>query len=63
MLAHVEQHVLGVSGHLLGVDIVWSSLFDLIEKVLLDVELANMGDGPALNSVVGKKGSAMVHDS
>lgn len=62
MLAHIEQHVLGVGGHLLGVDVVWSSLLDLVEEVLLDVELADMRDGAALDGVVGKKGSTMVHD-
>jgi len=35
----------------------------LTHEVLLDIELANMRDGTALNGVVGKELSTMVDDS
>jgi hypothetical protein len=36
--------------------------FDLAEEVLLDVELADVGDGAALDGVVGEELGAVVDD-
>lgn len=63
MFGHVEERVLGIGGHLLGIDVVRGSLLDLVEEVLLDVELTNVRDGAALDSVVGEKGSTVVNNS
>jgi len=44
------------------VGVVGADGFDAGEEVLFDVELAGMGDGAALNGVVGEELSAMVND-
>jgi hypothetical protein len=45
------------------VGVVGADGFDASEEVLLDVELADVGDGATLNGVVGEELSAMVDDS
>jgi hypothetical protein len=44
------------------VRIIWSSLLDLAEELLLDVELAGVRDCAALNGVVGEEFGTVVDD-
>jgi hypothetical protein len=53
---------LGVEGLRLLVGVVRRGLFDLTEEILLDIELTNVGDCAALDSVVGKEFGAVVDD-
>jgi hypothetical protein len=62
LLAHVEQHVSSVGGNLLRVRIVGRGLLDLAKEVLLDVELADVRDGSALDRVVGEDFGAVMDD-
>lgn len=62
LLGHVEEHILRVGGDGLVVGAVGSRLFDLAEEVLLDVELADVGDGAALDGVVCELLRAVVDD-
>jgi hypothetical protein len=62
LLTHVEEHVLGVEGLSLVIGVVWGSLFDLAQEVLLDIELANVRDCTALNGVVGEEFRAVMDD-
>lgn len=62
LLAHVEEEVLGVESLFLGVGAVGCRLLDLAEEVLLDVELAGVGNGAALDGVVGKELGAVMDD-
>lgn len=62
MLAHVEERVGGVGSNSLLIDVIGRCLFNLAEKVLLDVELAHVGDGATRDSVVGQKLCSVVDD-
>jgi hypothetical protein len=62
LLSHVEEEVLGVQRLSLLVGIVGRSGFDLRKEGLLNVELADVGNGSATDSVVGKLGGAVVND-
>jgi hypothetical protein len=63
LLAHVEKSVLGIGSLHLLVGVVRGCLFDFTEEVLLDVELADVRDCAALDSVVGEQFGAVVDDS
>ena len=63
LLSHVEEGICGVGGNGLFVGVVRGGLLDLAKEVLLDVELANVRDSTALNSVVGEELSTVVNDS
>lgn len=62
LLGHGEQEVLGICHVLLRVGVVWGCLLDLVEEVLLNVELTDVGYGSTLDGVVGQKGSTVVDD-
>jgi hypothetical protein len=62
LFAHVEEGVLGVEGLSLLVGVVGRRLFNLAEEVLLDVELADVRNCAALDSVVGEELGAVVDD-
>lgn len=62
LLAHVEECVGGVEGLRLLVGVVGWRLFDLSEKILLDVELTDVRDCAALDCIVGEELGAVVDD-
>lgn len=62
LLSHVEKRVCCVGSNGLLVGVVRRRLLHLTHEVLLDIELANVRDGTALNGVVGKELSTMVDD-
>lgn len=54
LLTHVKERVRSVGGDGLFVDVVRSCLFNLAEKALLNVELANVRDCATLDGVIGQ---------
>jgi hypothetical protein len=62
LLAHIEEGVCGVGCLDLFVSVIGWGLLDLAEEVLLDVKLANVGDGAACDGVVGEELSTVVND-
>lgn len=63
LLAHVEKEVVSVLGLDLLVGVVGGHGFDARKEILLDVELAYMRDGAALDGVVGEEFGAVVDNS
>lgn len=59
---HSEEKVLGVESLRLLVGVIGGGFFNLGKEVLLNVELADVGDCATLNGVVGQLGSAVVDD-
>ena len=51
-----------VGSHCLVVGVVGRGLLDLVEEVLLDVKLSNVGYSATLNGIVGQKSSTVVND-
>lgn len=62
LLSHVEECILGVLGLSLLVGIVGRGGLDPGKEVLLDIELADMRNGAALDGVICKLLSAVVDD-
>lgn len=61
-LTLLEELVLAVERQGLLVRVVWSCLLNGREEGLIKVELADMGDGAALDGVVGQLGCAVMDD-
>lgn len=61
-MALPEDLVLAVLSLSLLVRIVRRCLFDGLEEILFEVELADMGDGATLNGIIWELGGAVVDD-